>query len=364
MNKLPDHLVIAHRGTTYWAPEETEAAMRWARNVGADYLELDLQRTKDGYLIALHDDSLLRTTNCKEVFPDRSDHPVSSFTYAELLQMDAGNWFNRSFPDRKRKAYTGLEILLLEDVASIALGKRIKRDFSGKRVFEIGLNGKLIPQYENDPADIGHRPGLYIETKIPALFPGIEKDLYQELIRLRWYGQQPKRLSTINIQTGLVEVAYSAYRVILQTFSKESLKTLNTLFDQYIPICFLMWRGDTDDDLPDDSIQTYTEWLSYGKENGASIVGPSISGEPNNYIDLLKPENMRSIKEMGMLIHAYSFDTWQQMYSYASTENTDKVNGMFTNRAEEAIAFYRKYYGRIAQQDPDAEAVLELLGYN
>src|SRR5690606_24268125 len=181
---------------------------------------------------------------------------------------------------------------------------------------------------------IGHRPGLYTETKIPALFPGIEKALYQELIRLRWYGQQPERLSTINIQTGLVAVAYSAYRVILQTFSKESLKTLNTLFDQYIPICFLMWRGDADDDLPDDSIQTYTEWLRYGKENGASIVGPSISGEPNNYIDLLKPENMRSIKEMGMQIHAYSFDTWQQMYSYASTESTDKVNGMFTNRAE------------------------------
>ena len=37
--------IIAHRGSTFWAPEETEAAYRYARNMGADYLELDLQRT-------------------------------------------------------------------------------------------------------------------------------------------------------------------------------------------------------------------------------------------------------------------------------------------------------------------------------
>ena len=42
LSYLPRNIVIAHRGTTYWAPEETEAAMRWARNSGADYLELDL----------------------------------------------------------------------------------------------------------------------------------------------------------------------------------------------------------------------------------------------------------------------------------------------------------------------------------
>ena len=67
LDYLPRNIVIAHRGTTYWAPEETEAAMRWARNIGADYLELDLQRTKDGVLIALHDVNLRRTTNVETV---------------------------------------------------------------------------------------------------------------------------------------------------------------------------------------------------------------------------------------------------------------------------------------------------------
>ncbi|MCK4562923.1 MAG: hypothetical protein KAT78_08460, partial [Flavobacteriaceae bacterium] len=67
---IPKNAVIAHRGTTYWAPEETEPAYRWARNIGADYLELDLQMTKDSILVALHDDTLLRTSNIKDVFPN------------------------------------------------------------------------------------------------------------------------------------------------------------------------------------------------------------------------------------------------------------------------------------------------------
>ena len=45
---VPLYAVIAHRGSTYWAPEETESAWRWAREMGADYLESDLQCSKDG----------------------------------------------------------------------------------------------------------------------------------------------------------------------------------------------------------------------------------------------------------------------------------------------------------------------------
>ena len=55
---VPLYAVIAHRGSTYWAPEETEASWRWARDMGADYLESDLQCTKDGVVLSLHDDNL------------------------------------------------------------------------------------------------------------------------------------------------------------------------------------------------------------------------------------------------------------------------------------------------------------------
>ena len=45
---VPLYAVVAHRGSTFWAPEETEAAWRWAREMGADYLESDMQATNPG----------------------------------------------------------------------------------------------------------------------------------------------------------------------------------------------------------------------------------------------------------------------------------------------------------------------------
>lgn len=67
---VPDYAVMAHRGSTFWAPEETESAWRWAREMGVDYLESDLQCTKDGVILANHDDNLKRTTNIENVYSE------------------------------------------------------------------------------------------------------------------------------------------------------------------------------------------------------------------------------------------------------------------------------------------------------
>ena len=65
---VPPYAVMGHRGSTFWAPEETESAWRWAREIGVDYLESDLQCTKDGVILANHDDNLKRTTNIENVY--------------------------------------------------------------------------------------------------------------------------------------------------------------------------------------------------------------------------------------------------------------------------------------------------------
>ena len=57
--------LLAHRGASYLAPEATRPAYLMARELGVDYLELDLQRTRDGILVALHDDTLSRTSNIR-----------------------------------------------------------------------------------------------------------------------------------------------------------------------------------------------------------------------------------------------------------------------------------------------------------
>ncbi len=63
-------IVIAHRGASAYAPENTLPAFRRAIDMGADFIEYDVQVTKDKQLVILHDQTLERTTNVEELFPD------------------------------------------------------------------------------------------------------------------------------------------------------------------------------------------------------------------------------------------------------------------------------------------------------
>ncbi len=101
--------VVAHRGASYLAPEATAPAYILARELGADYLEMDIQRTSDGVLIAYHDDTFERTTDVAARFPARAGNPVADFSLAEVKSLDAGSWFNARFPDRARPSYGGLK---------------------------------------------------------------------------------------------------------------------------------------------------------------------------------------------------------------------------------------------------------------
>jgi glycerophosphoryl diester phosphodiesterase len=94
----PKPLCIAHRGASSLAPENTLAAAQKAFEIGADMWELDVSVTADGELVILHDDSLVRTTNARTVFPNRASWPVTNFTLAEIRQLDAGSWFVEADP--------------------------------------------------------------------------------------------------------------------------------------------------------------------------------------------------------------------------------------------------------------------------
>ena len=140
---MPDNAVIAHRGTVYWAPELTESAFRWARNTGADYVELDVQRSKDGVLIIMHDRTFKRTTDVDLKFPGRETHPVDSFTYEEIMRLDAGSPFNIKRPEQARSSFKGQDVLVFEDVFRICEGKRIKRNPDGTRMHQQRCNREI-----------------------------------------------------------------------------------------------------------------------------------------------------------------------------------------------------------------------------
>ena len=82
-------MVIAHRGGSDLAPENTLAAFRTAVEVGADAIELDVRLTKDRKLAVFHDRWLDRTTNGSGI--------IGTFTMEELKRLDAGLWYGRKF---------------------------------------------------------------------------------------------------------------------------------------------------------------------------------------------------------------------------------------------------------------------------
>jgi glycerophosphoryl diester phosphodiesterase len=85
--------VIAHRGASGHAPENTLAAFERAVALGAGFIETDLHLTRDAQFVAIHDPTLERTTNGRG--------NVKDFTLAEIRKLDAGMWFDREFMDQK-----------------------------------------------------------------------------------------------------------------------------------------------------------------------------------------------------------------------------------------------------------------------
>jgi glycerophosphoryl diester phosphodiesterase len=80
------------------APENTLSAARKALEIGADMWELDVAVTADGELIIMHDDTLTRTCNAEDVFPDRAPWQVWDFTLTEIQSLDCGSWFGETDP--------------------------------------------------------------------------------------------------------------------------------------------------------------------------------------------------------------------------------------------------------------------------
>ena len=407
---VPDMAVVAHRGSVFWVPEETEAAWRWAREIGADYLESDLQCSKDGVILANHDDNLKRTTNIENVFGETvpetrvqfyMDHAgmtkaqaeaqvkadrlsftpfyTKSYFYEELMMLDAGSWFNEDMPEQAREAFSTQKqyVSSLEDQIMYAEGKMLKRDANGDRVYT--LTGTWDPanphtclkykfEYVDDPQDTGNRPGIYIEFKESWLNPSnFEQMVYDELDRLGWNViTAPEADNAPFYVDGKVNVGNTNGKVILQTFSWESLRRSAELYKGQIPMCFLLWH---DQITP----TQYAAYIDIAIDNLSHIIGPSIAGAPNNYFEMNAPWMHDMIRRAGLLNHPYSFDTMEQMHVYfgdwhygESDFAAPYLDGLFTNRTELTLQYMIDKglrHPEAAQTVENASACLDRLGY-
>ncbi|MFD0168886.1 glycerophosphodiester phosphodiesterase [Streptomyces decoyicus] len=164
-------VTVAHRGASSYAPENTLASIDAAERLGFEWVENDVQRTKDGELVILHDNSLARTTDVEQVFPGRSPWNVSDFTLNEIEKLDAGSWFGPKF--------RGERVPTLED---------------------------YMDEVENNDQS------LLMELKSPELYPGIELQTLTELRRAGWLDKK-----------------HVKRRLIIQSFNADAIKTVHTL---------------------------------------------------------------------------------------------------------------------------------------
>ena len=110
-------LIIAHRGASAHAPENTLAAFRAAIDAGADGIEFDVQLASDGVPVVIHDFDLKRTASRNE--------RVCDLTSSQLATLDVGSWFNIKHPTRAKAEFAA------ETVPTLAQVLELLRGFTG-----------------------------------------------------------------------------------------------------------------------------------------------------------------------------------------------------------------------------------------
>ncbi|MDN7132857.1 glycerophosphodiester phosphodiesterase family protein [Halomonas sp. MC140] len=268
LKDLESFQVIAHRGASGHAPESSMAALELAHEWGADYLELDVQITSDGELVAFHDDDISRTSN--------GEGSINEHTLAELKALDTGAWFNDAYPDQADEAFEGTQILTLDEV------------------FE----------------RFGHDARYYLETKSPQLNPGLEEAL---VAMLEKYDM---------IESG---------HVLIQSFEQDSLLKVHAL-NENVPLIQLVWYYPSDDDtsrlvewtgvtpgpeeITDKDFQKVADY--------AAGIGTNFIYEGEQVID---DDFIRQANENDLRVHVYTINETDEMERLMEMG----VNGLFTN---------------------------------
>ena len=241
-------ILIAHRGASSYRPEHTLESYQLALEQGADFVEQDLQITRDGQLICLHDLSLERTTNVEDVFPTRfreelvAGRParrwyVSDFTLREIKQLDAGSWFDPKF------------------------------------------KGARVPTFQEAIDLVRGKAGLYPETKAPEVYGRLGFDMESLLLD----ALKKNHLGTRSAERHTP--------VIIQSFSAEGLRKLSGTLNTKLPLVLLIDE------------QARTRWLTVEglteAKQFASGIGPAKA--------LLDGNLVKQSHALGLSVTPYTF---------------------------------------------------------
>lgn len=230
-------LIIGHRGACGYRPEHTAASYRLAVEMGADFIEPDLVSTKDGHLIARHDNVLNLTTDVAK---------RQKFTTKKTTKIINGEsikgWFSEDF--------TLQEIKMLRAIERMPEIRPENTEYDGQ--FEILTLDEIIALTKDLESEFDRTVGLYIETKHPSYFTSLDLPLEPPLL------------------DALSKAGYTGKDapIFLQSFETENLKWLRRYTQ--LPLIQLLWLEGQPADIP--------------------LRGGSLS-----YDDMATPEGLRDI---------------------------------------------------------------------
>jgi len=135
-------LNFAHRGASHDAPENTLAAFHLAREMGADGVELDVQVSKDGEAVVIHNSTVDATTDGQGAVRDK--------TLAELKELDAGAWFDDPSINSGRRRFAGQRIPTLQEVI-VEVGRQLllNIELKAKMLGSAGLVSEVVRLIED-----------------------------------------------------------------------------------------------------------------------------------------------------------------------------------------------------------------------
>jgi glycerophosphoryl diester phosphodiesterase len=255
-------IVIGHRGACGYVPEHTLASYALAHGMGADYIEPDLVRTKDGAFICLHDIHLEATTDVEAVFPDRARKD--------------GRWYAADFT--------------LEEIRRLRAHERLPRRFPQDAASRFGVPTfeEMIELVAGLNRTTGRHAGLYPELKEPAFHrtEGLPmEEAFLAIVRRYHLGEGGAA------GAASLPAASAPPAIFVQCFEPGPLRELRRL-GSTLPQIFLL-----DDDPPPRLDDAALEEIA-GFANG---IGPSkllIESDPS----LVERAHRR-----GLLVHPYTF---------------------------------------------------------
>lgn len=278
--ELSAQTVIAHRGASAYLPEHTFAAWDRAVELGADYIEQDLQMTSDGVLVVLHDGTLDRTARGPV---DDCTGPVSEKTLAQLRRCEISSWkveALRSAGEERRAA----------ELEALPPGR-------------IPTLQEVFDRYGSDGA-----VRYYIEIKSPEDAPGMEVELLRVLR-----------------ESGLDRGAWSDRTVIVQSFSAASLRLLSEI----APDLPLVQLGDAG---LDDAQNVVGSGDGSATEAMRRIAEYAVGWGPSHR--LLTPERLAAAHRENLVVHPYTVNDPDRMLELLGMG----VDGMFTDVPGQLLA--------------------------